>query len=151
MIKEMQLDIGENIWGHAILLELENSNINSDRNARQILDSFCNQNKLKKIEKNWNEISITEAKKIIFNGLRYDIAYNTFELNPLEVANEIYSRIMDEIVDDDVTHCFTNWKGDPWINSNGSSWTSLTKHAFDIGVAIFFNNKLLFIYFMSED
>ncbi len=150
MYRFNEIDLGSRVWGHAYKFEWEES-IDSELEVFSLLDQICAEHKLEQLGDSWNSITVEEAQGMISKGLRYDIAYNSpnyFEPGEVEAVE---SNLFKQIKWEHIRFAYTNCFGNPWTNSGGFSWNSLTQQTFDVGIVVAEKSRLFFIYFMSED
>lgn len=151
MITEKEIDIGNDVWGHAYEIDLS-TQIKSEFEAVGILDKFCSGKKLNELNYNWNRIGFNKAQKLLKNCLTFDIAFSSSRISEEETVEKIFTNLISRLDSSTIKFCFTNCLGNPWEQiGNGYGWNDLTNQTFDIGIVLFDARKILFAYFMSED
>ena len=85
MTTEKEIDIGNDVWGHAYEIELKQI-IQSEKELFDLLDEFCSKNDLNQLKDTWNKIEFSKAKKLIKDCLTYDIAYSSSRISEPETV-----------------------------------------------------------------
>ncbi len=151
MTIEKEIDIGNDVWGHAYEIELQKE-IKSEKEVFELLDKFCSAKKLNELKNTWIKIEFSKAKKLFKDCLTYDIAYSSSRISEPETVEKIFINTISKLNTKEIKFCYTNCFGTPWEQiRNGYGFNSITEQTFDIGIVILDNEKLLFAYFMSED
>jgi len=146
--KELKLD--EYLWGDAFEIEIVDQDISTDDNRIVLLDKVCALKNLNQLGPGWNKIEFDKATDLLLKSLRYDLAYSSAEIAPLEKAAFVQKEIIKDF--DGLSHCYTNWSGGPWgDNTGGTGWDPLTENTFDLGIVLINNSKLTFVLHISED
>lgn len=96
-----------------------------------------------------NKIDFEKATDLLLKSLRYDLAYSSVEITPLEKAVFSQKEIIKDF--DGLSHCYTNWPGSPWGSIGGVGWDPLTENTFDLGIVLINHSKLTFVLHISED
>jgi hypothetical protein len=145
--KELQLDY---LWGDAFEIEIGDQDISTEDKRIALLDKVCTLKDLKQLGAAWNKIDFEKAKDLLLKSLRYDLAYSSVEIAPLEKAVFLQKEIIQDF--DGLSHCYSNWSGSPWgDNGGGTGWDPLTENTFDLGIILINNSKMTFILHISED
>ncbi len=151
MLTYQELDIENDAWGHAYEVHLPEVLFNM-KDAQGLLDQLCLQLGLTPLDGKWDSIPFEKASRLLKNCLTYDIAYSSSEISDSTTVDHVHNRILSHLDVQDIEYAVCNCFGNPWEQiGNGYSFNSLTQHTFDIGIAIFDSQKLIFAYFMSED
>jgi hypothetical protein len=144
--KELQFD--KYFRGDAFEIELVDQDISAEDNRIALLDKVCALKDLKQLGPAWNKIDFEKATDLLLKSLRYDLAYSSVEIAPLEKAVFLQKEIIKNF--NELSHCYANWLG-PWDNIGGTGWDPLTENTFDLGIVLINNSKLTFVLHISED
>ncbi len=126
MTIEKEIDIGNDVWGHAYEIKLSKQ-IKSELEIIEILNKFCSDKEFNKLNCNWNEINLNDAKKLLRNCLMFDIAYSSCRISEEETVERTFSNLISRLDTNTIEYCFSNCFGTPWEKSgNGYSWNNLT-------------------------
>lgn len=129
---------------------LPESELKSKEDVFKLLDKFCDEVKLISLGNKWSEVDFQTAKKMVKNGLTYDLAYNSSKFSADNIVEENYRRLTSNFWENHLICCLSNTREDPWGSSYGSS--SIThKWTFAIAYIIAFRDEILFSLFLSED
>lgn len=146
-----EIEIGNDVWGHAYEIELQEI-IKSEKEIFNLLDKFCSGKDLNQLQNTWNKIDFKNAQRLLKNCLTYDIAFSSSQISKFETGATIFSNMISRLNTEEVEFCYSNCFGTPWEQiGNGYGFNSITKQTFDIGIVMADRKKLLFAYFMSED
>ncbi|MBQ4822366.1 hypothetical protein [Aquimarina sp. MMG016] len=106
----------------------------------------------KKLNENWKEFDFEYGKEMLFNAIRYDLAYSNSERMSLENARKFHHLIMSDYEKKN-TFIYCNYDKSPWDKSSGGygGWNLTDDWTFDIGIILINSHKLTFNYFLSED
>lgn len=145
LYKELQL---EYLWGDAFEIEVVNQDISTEDQRIALLDKVCALKELNQLGHGWDKIDFEKASDLLLKSLRYDLAYSSSEIAPLDKAALLQKEIIKDINGE--SYCYTNWFGSPWDNG-GVGFNALTKNTFDLGIVLINKNKLIFVLHISED
>lgn len=144
--KELQLDY---LWGDAFEIEVVDQDISTEESRIALVDKVCTLKNLKQLGSGWNKIDFEKASDLLLKSLRYDLAYSSVEIAPLEKAVFLQKEILKDF--DGLSHCYTNWSGSPWAAIGGAGSEPLTENTFDLGIVLINSSKLTFVLHISED
>jgi hypothetical protein len=142
-------EFGMEHWGDAFEITVTDD-ISTHSKRLLLLDQICASENLLPLETEWTEMVFAEATALLKNALRYDLAYSSCENIPEDRALQLQLKIIQEL-DQESTYCYTNWRKSPWDGEMEHSWIPLTEHTFDLGILFLNQQKLIFVYFISED
>ena len=111
------------------------------------LDAFVTRLGYKAINDQWIEINISDARHIIVQILKEDLAYN-YECMSEKEANTFVEEIFTTLNVDQGAQFFTNGN---YYEEQGNSWCPITNATFDTGVLILNGQKINLVWVEDED
>ncbi len=158
------LNMGEFVWGNAFVLDISQHDSATHAQRIVLMDTACEMEnerlatdedsyieRLNILGDHWEPIPFDEGSQLLFNAIRFDIAYSSSEHTPVAQAQVFHQALMENYTEEN-SFIYTNYSNSPWGNQGSYSGFPLTEDAtFDIGVAMINSTKLTFAYFLSED
>jgi hypothetical protein len=144
------LKMGDFYCGDAFEVTLDGQDISTDKARRSLLDVVCHIEELSLLGADWIELTFDQGKDLLTRALQYDLAYPSSGIAPGEKVHFLREEILKSIANQH-NYCYTNWFSTPGEKNNGSRWTPLTTHTFDLGIGFINQNSLTFMYFISND
>ena len=135
--------------GGSFVLEISNSNIKTESDIFNLLDTICTNEKLNPLNENWNKLSYEDCKELLLNTLNFDLAFTICESMTRDKAIYFLNHIL-SFINKDECRCFTNSYGNPWKSAQ-YSFNSITESTFDMAIIFLDSNKLVFTYKTGED
>lgn len=130
--------------------EIEHQRLMNDENSWAITG-------LRKIGENWEAFDFDYGKEMLFNAIRYDLAYSRSERLPMDIAQKFFKLIVSDYNKDNA-FIYCNYEHSPWDNipldnkpSHNSGWNLTDDWTLDLAIIILDSNKLTFSYFLSTD
>ena len=148
--KAIKINLKKEFWQGEIFKIVPKKSILDKINAYQILDKFSDEENLISLGNIWTDIDIIFAKKMIKNGLTFDLAFNSSKINDDNFIENSFSEIMGNFNEDNVICCLTNSVGNPWGNGSGG-WDITYDWTFNVAVVIIAKQEIIFAKFVSED
>lgn len=131
---------------------LPENELRSKADVFKLLDKFCDEIKLISMGNMWSELDFHTAKKMVKNGLTYDLAYRSSKFSTDNSIEENYTRLTSDFWEEHLICCLSNTSEDPWGEGNSYGCSNIThKWTFAIACIIAFRDEVLFSLFLSED
>ena len=163
---EKDTDDYDGLWGNSFQVNISQFQINTFKQRFDLIDKateiehqrLMNDEEswaisgLKKIGENWTEFDFDYGKEMLFDALRFDLAYSRSERLPISIAQKLYELIISDYKKDN-TFIYCNYNKSPWDKESGGygGWNLTDDWTFDLGIVLINSNKLTFNYFLSED